>query len=202
MAVDFSIVIATFGELKWKDQALDRAIPSAKSFNIPVYYNHEKTLHEARNAGLAQVKTEFVCHLDADDELESGFFDHISKVGGDLRPPSIRYVPSDVAEMPKVAGHSHNCMAECLEFGNWMVVGTVARTQLLKDVGWWKDCETFEDWELWMRCWLAGAKITPVPDAVYRAYSTPQGRCRNRSQKEINRICREIQKANLPHKYR
>lgn len=202
--IDCSIVVSTFGDPKWKNQAQERALPSARSFGIPVLYNHGNTLHEARNAGLYQVETEFVCHLDADDELDPYFFEYMFKedVDGDLRPPSVNHVYQQVTYMPQVVGksgvHTHTCVAECLEDGNWLVVGTVARTQLLKDVGGWKEWGNFEDWDLWMRCWVAGASITPVPSAIYRAYSTSQGRCRNMSQQEIDRICNNIRRANMP----
>lgn len=202
--LDCSIVISTFGAPEWKAQAEERALPSARSFGIPVIYNHGNSLHEARNAGLYQVETEFVCHLDADDELDPYFFEHMFKVdvNGDLRPPSVNHVNERVTYMPQVVGkngvHTHTCVADCLEDGNWLVVGTVARTQLLKDVGGWKEWSNFEDWDLWMRCWIAGASITPVPSAIYRAYSTPQGRCKNMSQQEIDKVCDAIRKANMP----
>lgn len=200
---DVSIVISTFGNYKWQLQAQERAIPSAKSFGVPVYYNHvgaDKGLHVARNMGLAQVETEFVCHLDADDELSSDFFEHMDKVEGDLRPPSVNHVYERVTFMPHVVGHNHICVANCLEFGNWLVVGTVARTELLKKVGGWKEWGTFEDFDLWQRCWIAGATITSVPAAIYRAYSTPQGRCKNLPIEESTRIQRMICETNMPDK--
>lgn len=204
MELSVSIVVSTFGDDQWKTQAEGRAIPSARSFGVPVFYNHEKTLHEARNAGLYQVETEFVCHLDADDELAPTFFEHMAKVDGDLRPPSVNHVYEKMTFMPKVIGrsgvHQHKCVANCLEEGNWLVVGTVARTQLLKDVGGWKDWATFEDFDLWQRAWLAGATVTPVPDAVYRAYSTARGRCRNMPVQESTKVQRMICETNMPDK--
>lgn len=202
--IDCSVVISTFGNYKWQLQAQERAIPSAKTFGLPVIYNHRDTLHEARNAGLFQVETEFVCHLDADDELAPGFFEHMSNAVGDLRPPSVNHVYEGVTFMPRVIGrygvHNHICIADCLEEGNWMVVGTVARTSILKEIGGWKEWGTFEDFDLWQRAWIAGATITAVPQAIYRAYSTPQGRCKNLPVSESTAIQRKICETNLPHK--
>jgi glycosyltransferase involved in cell wall biosynthesis len=198
--IDCSIVVSTFGSYKWQLQAQERALPSARSFGLPVIYNHGQSLHEARNEGLYKVQTEFVCHLDADDELAPDFFHHMSKVDGDLRPPSVNHVHEKVTFMPTVVGHRHVCVADCLEFGNWMVVGTVARTDLLKEIGGWKDWGTFEDFDLWQRAWIAGATVTPAPKAVYRAYSTSEGRCKNLPIAESTRIQREICEANMPHK--
>lgn len=200
-----SIVVSTFGDDKWQNLAQERALPSAHSFGVPVLFNHRETLHEARNAGLYQVETEFVCHLDADDELAPGFFEHMNRVDGDLRPPSVNHVHERVTFMPQVVGrkgvHQHVCIADCLEDGNWLVVGTVARTQLLKDVGGWKEWGNWEDWELWLRCWVAGATVTPAPKAVYKAYSTPQGRNKSRTKAEDEKIYHEIRRANLPYLY-
>lgn len=200
-----SIVCSTFGNFKWQLQAQQRAIPNAKSFGVPVYYNHvsaPNSLHVARNMGLSQVKTDWVVHIDADDELAPGFFEEMDNVDGDLRPPSVNHVYEKVTFMPKVVGrhgvHTHTCVGDCLEEGNWLVVGTVARTELLREVGGWKDWKTFEDFDLWQRCWLAGATITPVPKAVYRAYSTPQGRCKNLPIEESTEIQRQICMTNMP----
>jgi glycosyltransferase involved in cell wall biosynthesis len=200
MALDCSIVVSTFGNYKWQLLAQQRALPSANSFGMPVYYNHGNKLHEARNAGLYKVETEFVCHLDADDELDPMFFEHMSKVTGDLRPPSVNHVYANMTFMPNVVGHNHICVANCLEFGNWLVVGTVARTKILKDVGGWKEWGTFEDFDLWQRAWIAGATVTPVPNAIYRAYSTPQGRCKNLPIEESTKIQRMICETNMPGK--
>lgn len=202
--MDITICISTFGDEKWKTLAAQRAIPNAKSFGVPVIYNHGESLHETRNAGLYAVTTEFVAHLDADDELAPGYFDEMAKVNGDLRPPSVNHVNENVTFMPKVVGrygvHNHICIADCLVDGNWLVVGTVARTKLLKDVGGWKAWGTFEDFDLFQRCWLAGATVTPVPAAVYRAYSTAQGRCRGMPIKESTAIQRMICETNMPDK--
>lgn len=203
--LDVSIVISTFGNEEWKELAKKRALPSAESFGVPVIYNHGMSLHETRNLGLSQVETEFVCHLDADDVLSPNFFDYMSEVEGDLRPPSVRYVHQGVTFMPRVTGmngvHQHVCVGECLTDGNWLVVGTVARTETLRKVGGWREWGNWEDWDLFLRCWLSGATITPVPDSLYLAYSIPQGRSRRNTHEEDQVIYHAIRKANLPHLY-
>jgi hypothetical protein len=181
--VDVTIVVATYGDPAWQTLAHRRAIPSAQQFGVPVIYHHGESLHEARNHVLNQVETEFVIHLDADDELEPGYLAAMASGTCDLRAPAVRYImPGGRPQrpmMPKVSGHTHQCTAECLPFGNWLVVGACARTQLLRDVGGWRDFTWSEDWDLWARCHLAGATVEAIGWAIYRAHMRPNSRNRS-----------------------
>lgn len=197
--MDVTVVVGTYGPSEWVDLAKSRAIPSAEALGVPVIHHHAATLHDARNGGLEQVATEWVCHLDADDELTAGYFDEISKVDGDVRAPSVEYVRAgrtQAPRMPCVAGHTHRCTQECLTAGNWLVVGAVARTQLLRDVGGWRDFDWSEDWDLWLRCHLHGASISAAPDAVYRAHVRPDSRNRGASKQTRQQAHRAIAAAN------
>lgn len=178
--MDVTVVVGTFGSGRWADLARERAIPSIPD-GVPFVHCHADTLHDARNDGLARVDTEWVCHLDADDELEPGYFDHMAEGTADLRAPSVRYVKNrhlPHPRMPRVAGHHHACTADCLEWGNWLVIGTLAPTELLREVGGWRDFPWSEDYDLWVRCWLAGATLEAIPKAVYRAYVRSDSRNR------------------------
>lgn len=199
--MDVSVVIGTYGAPIWARLADMRAAPSAARLGVPVIRAHEDSLHEARNEGLDQVKTEWVCHLDADDELEPGFFEEIEAVEGDLRGPAVRYTRSGFntpARMPKVSGHTHMCEADCLLIGNWLVVGTVVRADLVRAVGGWKPYPVYEDFDLWQRCWVAGVTVTAVPKAVYRAHRSPRSRNNSMSPGERRLVHYEIAKTNLP----
>lgn len=179
--MDVTVAVATFGADEWADLAADRAIPSVKALGVPVVHCHGDTLHGARNGALDLVDTEWVCHLDADDELEQGYFDAMAAGTADVRAPSVRYLyPHHIfrPKVPKVSGHEHDCAADCLTEGNWLVVGSVARAQLLRDVGGWRDFDWSEDWDLWLRCYLAGASIEAVRSAIYRAHARPDSRNR------------------------
>jgi len=179
--VDVTIAVATFGDDSWIELARTRAIPSAERFGVPVIHTHADTLHAARNAAVDQVDTEWMIHLDADDELEPGYLDHLAEGTADLRAPAVRYVRpfhATPARVPKVAGHTHRCTAECLPEGNWLVVGTLVRTQMVRDAGGWRDFPWSEDWDLWLRCWLNGATVEAIPAAVYRAHVRPDSRNR------------------------
>lgn len=199
MALDVTVCIATFGADSWRELAATRAVPSALALDVPIIRMHASSLREARNRALDAVTSELVCFLDADDELEPQYFDRIDEVTADVRAPAVRYVRNRFDQgvrMPRVAGHAHDCTAECLAFGNWIVIGAVAPTRLLKDVGGFRDFTWAEDWDLWVRCWQAGATIAPAPRAVYRAHVRRDSRNRGATQDEKNAAHRAIAEAN------
>lgn len=193
--MDVTVVIGTFGGSSWRALAAERAAPTAQA---PVVMAHAETLHDARNGGLAQVKTEWVCFLDADDELEPGFFDAMATGSADVRVPLTRYVSGANVGQPtrlRVEEHSHECSADCTLDGNWLVVGSVVRTELANRIGGWRDFEWSEDWDFWVRCYLAGASFETVEGATYRAYHRPGSR--NSVSRETRlRVHREIAAAN------
>lgn len=197
--MDVTVAVATFGGDSWRQLAAQRAIPSAEALGVPVVYAHRDTLHDARNAALDMVETEWVCHLDADDELEAGYFTAMATGTADVRAPSVVYVVDGIPKppwMPRVAGHSHRCRAECLVDGNWLVVGSVARSEMLRSVGGWRDFDWSEDWDLWLRCHLAGATFQAIRPAIYRAHARPDSRNRGADRETKLAVHRAILEAN------
>lgn len=187
MTVDVTVVVGTFGDRSWVDLAERRAIPSASALGAPVVHSHSDCcLDHARNAGLAQVDTEWVIFLDADDELAPGYLDAMGAAWADVRAPAVTYISNPTskvrrfARVPRVSGHArnHTCRGSCLPDGNWVVIGAMARTDHVRRVGGFKDWPVYEDWCLWLRMFLAGSTFEPVPAAVYRAYARPDSRNR------------------------
>lgn len=192
--MDVTVAVATCGDDSWGQLAEARAIPSAHALGVPVVHAHRATLHEARNAVGDLVDTEWVVHLDADDRLAAGYVDAMAQGTADVRAPAVAYLrepgrvdPTSlmapappyglnptptvtVGVMPRVAGHDHACTGACLPWGNWLVVGSAIRIDLVRKVGGWRDYTWSEDWDLWLRCHLAGATIEAIPAAVYLAY--------------------------------
>lgn len=205
MGVDASIVVASYGDERWVDLAMSRALPSARAQGVPVIYVHGLTLHGARNAGLAQVETEWVVFLDADDELAPGYIEALATGSRDLRAPAVQYVTPggrhQAPYVPRVAGHRHDCTACCLTDGNWLVIGTMAPTALLRSVGGFEPFAWSEDWALFARCYRAGATVEAIPDAVYVAHVDPLSRNRAPDQKAKNQAHWEIHRAVWPEQY-
>lgn len=196
--MDVTVIVATFGGPNWFQLAQERALPSAQRFNVPVIHSHGPNLHEARNSGAAQADTEWLCFLDADDELEDGYFGAMAAASADLRAPLVRYVTDGVAHparWPRVWGHEHDCTAECLPYGNFMVIGTLVRRELFLAVGGFRDFDWSEDWDLWVRCVQAGATVECV-NSVYRAHVRQDSR--NRAPEQAHKLAqhRAIARAN------
>lgn len=197
--MDVGVYTGTFGSRPWADLAFERAFQSVPD-NVPWVHAHRDTLHEARNAALASIETEWCILLDADDQLEPGYIEAMAEGTADVRAPVVRYVDQGRERLwkPHVAGHTdHECHAGCLEQGNWLICGSMVRTQMVRDVGGWRDFPWSEDWDLWVRCHLAGATFGWCDDAVYRAWARPDSRNRGASREEKLAAHQAIYEANF-----
>ena len=196
--MDVTIAIGTFGDHQWIDLARERAIPSAEA-EAPVVHVHAGTLHDARNQALEHVGTEWVIHLDADDELEPGYVAAMAAGTADVRGPIAHYIdgPRTRHWQPRVYGHQHDCTAECLRHGNWLLIGSAVRTDLLRRAGGWRDFPWSEDWDTWIRCWKAGATFELIPKAVYRAHVRHDSRNRGATREAKLAAHRAIYAANF-----
>lgn len=204
---DFTVCTGTFGSEEWVKLAEERAIPSAEAQGVPVIHRHGETLAQARNACAGLAETAFLIFLDADDELDPGYVEAMAAGTADLRAPSILQVREyqcgrEVGPfMPQVGGrkHHHQCTAECLREGNWLVVGAAVRRRLFLEVGGFPEgIDWSEDWACWAKCWKAGATVEAKPEAVYRAYVRLDSRNHAPSQETKNHWHREIEKLVWP----
>lgn len=170
----FSIVIATHGEDKWALLAEERALPSANAQGCEVLMGHDPdgTRASVRNAVSKRANGDWIITLDADDELDEGYVTAMQEAA----QPGCLLTPR-VSEVRKGRGGMARFHREVpLEQGNWMVVGTAVPRDLFFEVGGWREffgsgiLNQWDDWDLWIRCTKAGAKIVKVPDAVYIAH--------------------------------
>lgn len=193
--IDCTIVVASYGDRTWHELA-NRAVQSAFDQDVPVITVHGLSLHEARNAGLTQVRTDYTVFLDADDELRPDYCKILSQGTADLRVPSVQYVtPGGQPRppyVPNVAGHIHACEASCLRDGNYAVIGSMVDTDMLRSVGGFRDEIAYEDWSAWLRLYLQGATVQTIPEAVYVAHVRADSRNRALSMEVKNRVHHEI----------
>lgn len=183
--LNVSVIVATFGARAWEEQAVRAAASAAVQGTHEVIRLHrdDATLAAVRNEAAAGAIGDWLCFLDADDELAAGYLSAMAAafartcsspvVAWDcLLVPNVQYV--DAGERPQ--------RPRCLYTGlplietNWAVVGTLVSRGLFERVGGFHEWSIYEDWELWLRCVRAGARMVAVPAAVYRAHVTPGGR--------------------------
>jgi GT2 family glycosyltransferase len=179
MTETVAVIIASFGETEPWNTLSKRAVTSVeRQQRLPdrLYRIHDKSLHEARNNGAAAVSTDWLCFLDCDDELEPGYLHAMMSAvkSGDgkneLLYPKVRYVhegdtPEAISTRKPVV-----LVRKPLWQGNFMVIGTLVRREIFKKVGGFRDLRAYEDWDLWIRCWMKGCDVRLVPGAIYRAW--------------------------------
>lgn len=169
---DVAVIVATFGDRAYHETAQRVALPSAiQSGAAEIIPCHGLNLADARNAGAREATAEWLCFLDADDELEPGYFAAMAAASGDLRAPAVRFVVAGAPEPEPVSLEARN-----IDRINPCVIGTLLRRTLFDEAGAFWNERAWEDWSLFRRCWLLGAKIEHVAAAVYRVNVNPAGR--------------------------
>lgn len=176
-----SVVITTYGEPHWHELANERALPSVQpqlDQKDQVVVHHEPSLQigPARNAAARKARQPWLIFLDADDELEPGYLDHMRNAIGSskelkLFQPSVRYTRKGRSMEPILIPNTD------LRHDNFLVIGTMLPRKLFNEVGGFNDYpHGFEDWSLWAKCWKAGATIQHVPEAIYCAHINPHSK--------------------------
>jgi len=178
-----SVVITTYGEEEWRELAWSRAWPSTQdqgAFEVIVHHAPKLEIGPARNQAAKGARGEWLCFLDADDELEHGYIQAMTDaICSTERPepvllqPAVRYIRKGMMQNPIMIP-----MKE-LSSDNYLVIGTVLRRKMFETVGGFNDYpHGFEDWSLWAKCWKAGAMVFPVPRAIYNAHINPRSKHR------------------------
>lgn len=189
--MNVDVIIATYGSDEWKQSGHDAYDCTRLEHELDlgdygaVHRQHADNLHSARNLGAQRGRAEWLCFLDADDELEPGYFDAMRQAVAmttvmnlpALLVPAVRYVhangEADAPGIPNTKPRRPLCDI------NTAVIGTLVQRSMFKEVGGFRDWPCYEDWDLWLRCVQAGAELVEVPAAVYRAHVAPRGTGRN-----------------------
>jgi glycosyltransferase involved in cell wall biosynthesis len=169
-----SVIIASYGDREtWNAMAM-RALASVATQTRPpdeVHRIHGPSLHEARNYGARISETDWLCFLDCDDELEPGYLQAMMDrpPAKELRYPMVRYCSSALVN-PAYLPNPIRLRARPLEKGNFMVIGTLVSRELFDKASGFRSLPAYEDWDLWIRCWMLGADPVLVEGAIYRAW--------------------------------
>lgn len=174
MIGDVTVVVPVFGDpTPWVDKARRAAMSAIEQTVAPerVVLATADDLATARNGPAEWARTEWLCFLDADDELDVRYVEAMLAGDGDLRQPATLGIVGGVEDPYPVV-----IPARPLLDANYIVIGAFVRTDLFREVGGFRDLPAYEDWDLWIRMWLAGATITAVPEAIYRVHVNAAGR--------------------------
>lgn len=168
------VIVPTCGDIDvWKPLA-ERAQQSAFNQVVKanrVIWSHKATVSEARNFGASLSTGDWLIFLDADDELDPRYIEHMIAGSGDIRQPSTLGVVNGVEDDFPVLIEQKS-----LIIGNYLIIGSMVRRKLFLSVGGFRDFPILEDWDLFIRLALAGAKIGKCPDAIYRVHVLPDSR--------------------------
>lgn len=170
MSGDVTVIIPIYGDLDaWRTKALRAAWSATNQSVAPasVVVSEAATLATARNQAAADATTEWLVFLDADDELDGRYIEMMLAGTGHVRQPSTLGITDRVEDDAPVLIPPH---PGGLLTGNHIVIGAMIRRDLFDMVGGFRELPAAEDWDLWIRCYLTGARITTCPDAVYRVH--------------------------------
>lgn len=181
MKSEFSVVIATFGDLDvWGPLSMRALLSVAHQTREAktVSRVHGATLAEARNQGAREATGAWLIFLDADDQLDPGYIEAMETVVATLGTRRALLKPSTLGVYPDGSTDDHPVMIEArpLLESNHMVIGTAMRRAEFTAVDGFGDMPILEDWDLFIRLQIAGATPIEVPDAIYRVGVWPHSR--------------------------
>lgn len=204
-----SCIIATYGSSEWRDRGFRLSAEIAEQHpgfsRIEAVHLVDGTLAEARNQGAHQAEGQALVFLDADDCLAPGY---LEAMADGLQPRMI--LSSDEDEIQESAYYPPHLLVPAVQYvreedgftqppripqrGHWpalneCVIGTAVSRRLFEQVGGFREWPSLEDWDLWLRCYDAGARLAYFPDAVYIACVRAAGR--NSDQSSYHAIWQE-----------
>lgn len=183
------VVVGTYGDDDWSQRGQATADQLRAAFpEVHVISSHDHTLAKARNTGAKVLSLDiqpwWLCFVDADDELEAGYFDamrrrimersYLVAEWSALLVPAVRYVNQDGTETPVCIpnGTPRRPLYEI----NRACIGSLVEAHVFDRLGGFHELAMYEDWQLWLRACERGVPLLDVPDAVYRAHVHPVSR--------------------------
>ena len=169
--MDATIIVATYGNGDWLAVGNDTAQRTEDILQYPVIRVHGgASVAQCRNAGAALADTEWLCFLDAGDYLSFDYFNVMDGIEGDLFAPRLVFnYGNNVTDEP------FDLTQRDIDHGNPCCIGTLIRKEMFDRVGGFWEEPAYEDWSLFRRAWLSGAKIVHT-QAFYYAKVDPHGR--------------------------
>lgn len=185
----FMVIIGTFGDQAWLQQAYDTAVPSAivamGGDMERIFVSHGGCLSDARNTpGLIYGTSvaDWIVFLDADDQLDKDYISAMQKRIEALPEGDYIIQPATVAIRDGVQVGVPGLIpprGKTIMDGNHCVIGSAVPARLFFEVGGFDEWPAWEDWALWIKCWKNGAKFTSCPEAIYKVGIDTSKKSRN-----------------------
>ena len=189
--MDVTVIVTTFGDPWWEQLAMERAYRSAipQAMTVMHHTNECVSLGDARNQAVDRYDPQdWICFLDADDELAPGYIDAMSNVPhvdeSYLLIPSQQYGVGG-----EVVCHMHRKIMKM----NPCPIGTLIHRSMFEEAGRFWDEPAWEDWSLFRRAFILDAKLEFVRNAIYIDHASVTGRNSNVSNPK--RLWRSIVKS-------
>jgi glycosyltransferase involved in cell wall biosynthesis len=167
-----TVCISTYGDGQWQLQAATARASVNGAAEVIKWHDDHGTIATARNGAADQATGDWLCFLDADDQLDPGFIPWMNKTISRHPDHWKRLYTPAVVQVRGRGRRGPFFYPECdLEQANWLVIGTVISKRLFTEIGGFREHpHGLEDWNLWHRAVLAGAEIIKVKRAVYIAH--------------------------------
>lgn len=166
--LDLEVIVTTWGSDEWNE----RGRVAAKYNSGWHYHEHDDvSAGEARNRAVRDVDPQnWICFLDADDELGDGYYDAMEA--------AVRHERELLTPALALGDRPSECYTErdIINGLNPCPIGTLIHRSVFDEVGGFWDEPAWEDWSLFRRAVLVGADIVFVPGAIYHAAANPNGR--------------------------
>lgn len=195
-----SAIVATFGDPKWQSIA-QRALGSLAVQTVRpahILQPHGTTLAKARNQGALEVTGDYLLFLDADDMVDQFYVEAMHEAIEAAGPGLHLFQPATWGMRPdgSFEAEAPNLIPrQRLIDRNYLVIGTLVPRETFLTVGGFHEYDHCEDWDLFIRLTIAGARVTSVPRAVYVIAVGGEGRNSNKA--AASRCYRQIRQANM-----
>ena len=186
--MDVLVVIPIFGDSDYWTPLAERARKSIPHSIHSTIVNSE-SLFTSRRIGVTIRKSEWLCFLDADDELTPGYFDTMKEYEqrADVICPSYRNI-----EPGKLVGSGYSIPEGNLLERNFCVISSPIRRSFFEKVGGFRDLDFYEDWDLFIRLKIIGARFSLCPEAILNVHQRPGSRNKVTPEQHSERV-REFQ---------
>lgn len=145
-----------------------QALAAAAPGRVRLIARENGGLPVARNTAISRLDTDYVCCLDADDELTPTYLERCIAVLEADPGLSIAYGGQQNFEEDDAFHPHHAFDFRFHTISNLLGVASVYRRQAWADVAGYSSMDSYEDWDFWIGCCERGHVPVHVPEAVFR----------------------------------